>query len=362
LLENFLKISKMDSKSVVSKLKHEDESDSNYLTDHHSRRSKVVSVDSTVTPIKTTSTTTTTPRSGSTNKSGIDRIAASLIERITQTVRQQQLEIESKEELSDLTWLHTFNFNKSCGLPNDYSLLPPSPPLSPTQNRNESTRSNSKEKPHYSFSYLIYMAIDTSDSKRLSFKDIYDWIIEKLPYYKSVPSGSWKNSIRHNLCYNQCFEKIDKNVLSMRDFSGKGSLWTINSQYRLLINALSKGMPLDRIPLLQDVKEETIKMTTTTTTPPPPLQHQQSFSLNKSIKMSQSMVKKKIANSKKSSPLNSNKNYVGPPRIAPHFQKQYQQFTQKSNVQDSSGSGTVFNYFYFVFILILILSLLNRRD
>lgn len=48
------------------------------------------------------------------------------------------------------------------------------------------------------------------------------------PYFKTAPNG-WKNSVRHNLSLNKCFEKIEKppgtgNSGSQR----KGCLWAMN--------------------------------------------------------------------------------------------------------------------------------------
>jgi forkhead box protein N len=118
-----------------------------------------------------------------------------------------------------------------------------------------------RARPPYSFSCLTFLAIESSERKRLSVKDIYAWIAAHFPYYSGVPSGSWKNSVRHNLSYNQCFAKVDKNLLAMRDFSGKGSLWCIDPEFRpLLIESLLKTPTheqhkLANIPFLQDVSE-----------------------------------------------------------------------------------------------------------
>ena len=122
---------------------------------------------------------------------------------------------------------------------------------------------SSPKRPPYSFSFLTFMAIESSERKRLSVKEIYSWVIDNFPYYRNVPSGSWKNSIRSNLSFNQSFAKVDKNLLAMRDFSGKGSLWCVNPNIRPLIQeALTKTQNYEQIPYLKDVVTESPKTTT----------------------------------------------------------------------------------------------------
>ncbi|GIY61774.1 forkhead box protein N3 [Caerostris extrusa] len=48
-------------------------------------------------------------------------------------------------------------------------------------------------KPPYSFSCLIFMAIEDSINKALPVKDIYSWILNRFPYFQNAPTG-WKNS------------------------------------------------------------------------------------------------------------------------------------------------------------------------
>lgn len=74
---------------------------------------------------------------------------------------------------------------------------------------NISVGKTNPRKPPYSFSSLIFMAIEDSPSKKLPVKDIYNWITERFPYFQSAPLG-WKNSVRHNLSLNKCFMKVDK--------------------------------------------------------------------------------------------------------------------------------------------------------
>ncbi|XP_066940621.1 forkhead box protein N3 isoform X4 [Macrobrachium rosenbergii] len=92
-----------------------------------------------------------------------------------------------------------------------------------------------KAKPPYSFSCLIFMAIEDSNNKALPVKDIYAWILEHFPYFRKAPTG-WKNSVRHNLSLNKCFRKVEK-----APNLGKGSLWMVDPAYRPnLLQALSK--------------------------------------------------------------------------------------------------------------------------
>ncbi|KAK6621170.1 hypothetical protein RUM43_011476 [Polyplax serrata] len=91
-------------------------------------------------------------------------------------------------------------------------------------------------KPPYSFSCLIFMAIEDSHARALPVKEIYSWITDHFPYFIKAPTG-WKNSVRHNLSLNKCFKKVDK-----APNLGKGSLWIVDPQYRPnLLNALSKA-------------------------------------------------------------------------------------------------------------------------
>jgi hypothetical protein len=68
------------------------------------------------------------------------------------------------------------------------------------------------------------MAFRNSDTGHLPVSDIYNFIVENFPYYKTAKDG-WKNSIRHNLSLNKCFEKIENPL----NGSKKGCLWGLNS-------------------------------------------------------------------------------------------------------------------------------------
>lgn len=130
------------------------------------------------------------------------------------------------EELTNLNWLHENllqNFTlggpeaQTSGSPlfdieGDYgSNQGPSSSSSSSSHGRGRERDSLKSKPPFSFSLLIYMAIEQSPSKSLPVKEIYGWILEHFPYFSNAPTG-WKNSVRHNLSLNKCFRKVERSL------------------------------------------------------------------------------------------------------------------------------------------------------
>lgn len=93
----------------------------------------------------------------------------------------------------------------------------------------------SYEKPGYSYATLITQAIIDSSEKKLTLRAIYAWIMAKYPYFRRQ-RGGWQNSIRHNLSLNKCFYKIPRT----HNDPGKGSYWTVDSEYLNVFNPQTK--------------------------------------------------------------------------------------------------------------------------
>uniref|UniRef100_A0A3B3DSF0 Si:ch211-145o7.3 n=1 Tax=Oryzias melastigma TaxID=30732 RepID=A0A3B3DSF0_ORYME len=116
-----------------------------------------------------------------------------------------------QDDLTCLSWLHQRNnllplqplakmtpLRQRDGCTTTVPSPPPPPPPPPASS-----------KPPYSFSSLIFMAIEDSPHKKLPVKDIYEWIVKNFPYYRTA-SGGWRNSVRHNLSLSKSFRRIQR--------------------------------------------------------------------------------------------------------------------------------------------------------
>ncbi|XP_054167669.1 forkhead box protein O-like [Oppia nitens] len=79
-----------------------------------------------------------------------------------------------------------------------------------------------------SYAELITRAINESPDRRLRLSQVYDWIVDNVPYFKDKGTGSssggWKNSVRHNLSLYTRFKRLPN------ECTGQSSWWTLNDE------------------------------------------------------------------------------------------------------------------------------------
>ena len=75
--------------------------------------------------------------------------------------------------------------------------------------------------PYYLLNLLS--ALKNSRTGQLSVQEIYKFLCEHFPFFNTAPQG-WKNSVRHALSMNKCFQKIpDPRPKSSSSSSENGS-------------------------------------------------------------------------------------------------------------------------------------------
>ncbi|GAA5941187.1 hypothetical protein JCM3775_006644 [Rhodotorula graminis] len=104
--------------------------------------------------------------------------------------------------------------------PSPYAPAPLAPGTTPPD---EAPADNRQTKPPYTYASLIAQAIMGSEAKKMTLHEVYDWIVERWPYFGANQAG-WQNSIRHNLTPARGFLKVVRKA----DEPGKGAFWELD--------------------------------------------------------------------------------------------------------------------------------------
>ena len=84
-------------------------------------------------------------------------------------------------------------------------------------------------KPPFSYISLCAMAIESVPTRMMTLREIYEYVKERFPYYQGVDSR-WKNSLRHNLSFNDCFVKVG----TVTGNGKKGNYWALHPRCKAM--------------------------------------------------------------------------------------------------------------------------------
>ena len=85
-------------------------------------------------------------------------------------------------------------------------------PTNCEQTKRRSARRSDHIKPPSSYIAMIASAILSSPEKKMTLAEINDYLMTNYECFRGEYQG-WKNSVRHNLSFNKCFVKINRNPL-----------------------------------------------------------------------------------------------------------------------------------------------------
>ncbi|XP_054627248.1 forkhead box protein R1 isoform X2 [Dunckerocampus dactyliophorus] len=97
---------------------------------------------------------------------------------------------------------------------------------------NKTVKAGCWPRPPVNYCTLIALALRSSHTGCLKVQQIYNFTREHFPFFQTAPGG-WKNTIRHNLCFNNSFHKTCNQM--SRDGKRKSCFWhlTLDGHRRL---------------------------------------------------------------------------------------------------------------------------------
>ncbi|ELK12051.1 Forkhead box protein R1, partial [Pteropus alecto] len=100
--------------------------------------------------------------------------------------------------------------------------------------RRRPRQANSQEgklwsRPPLNYFHLIALALRNSSPCGLNVQQIYSFTRQHFPFFRTAPEG-WKNTIRHNLCFRDSFEKVPVSMQGGASTWPRSCLWKLTEE------------------------------------------------------------------------------------------------------------------------------------
>ncbi|KAM5246491.1 forkhead box protein R1 [Ctenodactylus gundi] len=86
-------------------------------------------------------------------------------------------------------------------------------------------------RPPLNYFHLIALALRNSPPCGLNVQQIYSFTRHHFPFFRTAPEG-WKNTIRHNLCFRDSFEKVPVSTQGEASSRPRSCLWKLTEEGR----------------------------------------------------------------------------------------------------------------------------------
>ncbi|XP_009668327.2 forkhead box protein R1 isoform X1 [Struthio camelus] len=108
-------------------------------------------------------------------------------------------------------------------------------------------------RPPLNYCLLITLALCNSADGSLTVQQIYQFTRQHFPFFQTAPS-SWKNTIRHNLCFSSSFEKTTR--FACGEGNRKLRLWKLTPEGRKKFHEEAQALPKEALNLVRQSMSE----------------------------------------------------------------------------------------------------------
>uniref|UniRef100_A0A8C9LPB8 Forkhead box R1 n=1 Tax=Piliocolobus tephrosceles TaxID=591936 RepID=A0A8C9LPB8_9PRIM len=84
-------------------------------------------------------------------------------------------------------------------------------------------------RPPLNYFHLIALALRNSSPCGLNVQQIYSFTRKHFPFFQTAPEG-WKNTVRHNLCFRDSFEKVPVSTQGGASTRPRSCLWKLTEE------------------------------------------------------------------------------------------------------------------------------------
>uniref|UniRef100_G1R725 Forkhead box R1 n=1 Tax=Nomascus leucogenys TaxID=61853 RepID=G1R725_NOMLE len=104
------------------------------------------------------------------------------------------------------------------------------PPLQSRRLRQASSQAGRLwSRPPLNYFHLIALALRNSSPCGLNVQQIYSFTRKHFPFFRTAPEG-WKNTVRHNLCFRDSFEKVPVSMQGGASTRPRSCLWKLTEE------------------------------------------------------------------------------------------------------------------------------------